>query len=251
MIINSSSVLVLDSGIGGISLLKMLHKKFKNENFIYFADNEFIPYGNKKDSAIRQRLENIVDMFVKKYNIKMVVLACNTATTVGMKYLQNKFNIHIYGVNPLQDIPNNSVIVCTKLTAKELSKRQYLNFDNNVAKNPHCKYLVLPKLASFVENNYFNKTKLNKKVKSIIEKYHLDECKNIVLGCTHYELIAQYFQANLNNTKIILPSKNTLNNIIKDKSIQLVESKSIGTVYFMSSLPSKSYIDKLYYIFGH
>lgn len=251
MIINSSSILVLDSGIGGISLLKTLHKKFKNENFIYFADNEFMPYGNKKDNLLKQRLEKIVETFVKKYNIKMVVLACNTATTVGMKHLQNKFNIPIYGVNPIQNIPNNAVIVCTKLTAKALNKQQYLNFDNNISKTPHCKYLVLQKLASFVENNYFDKNKLNKKIKSIIEKYQLNQYKNIVLGCTHYELIAQYFKANLTNTKVVLPSKNTLDNIVKDKFVQSIETKSIGTVYFMSSSPSKSYIDKMYYIFNH
>lgn len=251
MIINGSSVLVLDSGIGGISVLKSLHKTFKNENFIYFADNEFMPYGNKKEPAIKNRLEKIVATFVNTYNVKMVVIACNTATMVGLKHLQNKFKIPIYGVNPTINIPNKAVVMSTKLTAKEINKRHFLNYDSEDQDHLQCKYLVLPKLASFVENNYFNKKKLNKKVKSIIEKYQLGNYKNIVLGCTHYELIGQYFKENLKDTKVIAPSKITIDNIKKDAYLQEIDSKSIGTVYFLSSLPSKSYIDKMYYIFSH
>lgn len=251
MIINSSPIIVLDSGVGGISLVKLLHKTFKNENFIYVADNEFMPYGNKNESALKKRLEKIVDTMIKTYHIKMVVLACNTATMVGLKHLQSKFKIPIYGVNPIQDIPNNAVVICTKLTGKELSKRHFLNFEKAEQNNLQCKYLMLPKLANYIENNFFDKKKINKKVKEIIAKYHLNDYKNIVLGCTHYELIGQYFKENLTNSKVILPSKNTLKNIQKDQILEQIDSKSIGTVYFLSSIPSKSYVDKMYYIFSH
>ncbi len=245
MTINSSSILVIDSGVGGIGLLKQLHTSFKGENFIYFADNEFMPYGNKSDKTIKLRLEKIIEKMIATYHTKAVVLACNTATTVAIKHLQSKFKIPIYGVYPTLNIPNNALVVCTKLTAKKLSFEQGHNLKE---KNNH-KFLALPRLASFVENNYFDKSKMKRRAKQIIEKYNLREFKTIALGCTHYEYFYDYFCQLLPNCKIILPTKATIKAMENDNF--LTDSKSQGMVYFLSSLPSKSYLDKMYYIFLH
>ncbi len=245
MTINSSSILVVDSGVGGIGLLKQLHTTFKGENFIYLADNEFMPYGNKSDKSIKQRLEKIIEKMIATYHIKAVVLACNTATTVAIKYLHSKFKITIYGVYPTQNTPNNAVVVCTKLTAKKLLKEQC----NNLAEQNRYKFLALPHLATFVENNWFDKAKMKRKAKQIIEKYNLSNFKTIVLGCTHYEYLGEYFYELLPKSKIILPTKATIKSMKKDN--YLTDGKSQGMVYFLSSLPSKSYLDKMYYIFSH
>lgn len=245
MTINSSSILVIDSGVGGIGLLKQLHATFKGENFIYFADNEFMPYGNKSDKTIKLRLEKILEKMIATYHTKAVVLACNTATTVALKYLQSKFNIPIYGVCPTQNTPNNAVVLCTKLTAKRLVKQQC----NNLAEHNCYKFLALPHLAIFVENNCFDKAKMKRKAKQIIEKYNLSNFKTIVLGCTHYEYFYDYFCELLPNCKIVLPTKTTIKSMKKDN--YLTDGKSQGMVYFLSSMPSKSYLDKMYYIFSH
>ena len=69
----NSPIAVLDSGIGGISLLKNLAKKYPNENYIYLADNAYMPYGNKSKRAIQGRVEQLINYLYNNFNIKQGV----------------------------------------------------------------------------------------------------------------------------------------------------------------------------------
>lgn len=249
MIIQTSAIAVIDSGSGGIGLLKQLHSAFKNENFIYVADNDFLPYGNKSESSLKSRLEKIVNSLLSIYHIKAVVLACNTATTVALNYLRGKFNIPIYGVSPIGCTQHNGLIMCTKLTSKQILKHSFITSNSKPTKL-NFQFLVMPKLATYIERNVLNSKMLDKKARQLIKKYQLGNYKRIVLGCTHYEFLYDFFCKNLSNTKIICPSKKTIADIKRD-NIAYQDSKSRGMVYFLVSLPSKSYLDKLYYMFSH
>lgn len=248
MLNNSNPILVLDSGIGGINLLKSMTRTFPKENFIYFADNEYMPYGNKNEKSLLKRIDNIVENMIRVYNAKMVILACNTASTICLKSLRAKYKTAIYGVNPTNLTTKRSLILCTRLTAKAIHKSHDLA--NLLDKIEYEKILSLPRLASFIENNLINLDKLENKVKEITIKYNLKSYKSIVLGCTHYEFLYKFFKKYLPESKIICPSNNTIQEILKSKCCDNSKTKSQGNVYFLSSSPSKSYIDKLYYIFN-
>lgn len=183
------TVLFIDSGIGGISTLASTCKLIPNLNFIYFADDKFAPYGTKSKTFIKQRLKAIISKYNSK--IDMVVLACNTATTVAIEYLRKCFSCPIVGTEPAIKLASNNlcqvVVLATPLTAK--SKRI-----QSLKSNSCCNVKILPlkSLASNIDSYFLNgdsiaKTQINKTIMGVKKKIQLPAC--LVLGCTHYCLI--------------------------------------------------------------
>ena len=84
------TIAIIDSGIGGVSVLKQLIEKFKAGNYIYFADNLYMPYGNKSKTWLKKRIEFLLNSLKTKYGIKHFIIACNTAsTTINGLYCEN------------------------------------------------------------------------------------------------------------------------------------------------------------------
>jgi len=96
---NNQPIGIFDSGIGGISILKEINKILPNENIIYLADNKNCPYGNKSISNIlKLSLKNTSTLI--QMNCKVIVIACNTATTNSIKEIRNSFSVPIIGIEP-------------------------------------------------------------------------------------------------------------------------------------------------------
>ena len=107
---------VFDSGLGGISVLRDLKKLMPNEDFIYFGDSAYAPYGIKTKDEITKRCVEIIDFFIEK-GVKAVVIACNTATSASANYLRKKYkDLPIIGMEPAlkvatQGVKNNNIVV--------------------------------------------------------------------------------------------------------------------------------------------
>ena len=224
-------IAVIDSGIGGLKLCKKIQQHFKNENIIYFADDDYMPYGNKTVKQLNNRLKFIIDYLKTTFHIKMAVLACNTISAIFLKS-KSKFDIPIFVVSPTEF---NLPIISTKMTAK-------------LYKTSNC--LPIPKLASEIENNFFDSKKLTKYLKFIGKIYHFDKYNQLVLGCTHYELISKYFKEIFPHITFLSPTEKTLKEIIKSNILSNFQPKIKGTTYLMCSSQKQSYIQKLNLIFN-
>ena len=86
---------VFDSGIGGLSILKVMKEVMPKENYIYYADSKNCPYGNKSIDELIDITSNIVDYLLSN-DVKIIVIACNTATTRCMKVLREKYKDVIF-----------------------------------------------------------------------------------------------------------------------------------------------------------
>lgn len=225
-------IAVLDSGVGGLKLAKCLNIIYPNENIIYFADKVYMPYGKKTKKTLIKRLDYITDFLINNFNIKMLVLACNTASVVGLEHLKSKYKITVFGVSP--NTLNADLTICTTLTQNACN---------------HKNFVGLKGFASKIEEGYFNKEELTKSILKIGKKYHFDSLKSVVLGCTHYELVQPIFVKCYPKTNFICPTHKTINDITNSKLLEN-ENNLKGKVYMMSSLPSKDYIDNLYNIFN-
>ena len=91
---------IFDSGFGGLSVAKSIHKLLPQEDLIYIADSAFTPYGDMKESDIIKRALLISDFLVNQKNSKAIVIACNTATAFAVNILRDRFNIPIIGMEP-------------------------------------------------------------------------------------------------------------------------------------------------------
>ena len=181
---------VFDSGLGGISVLRDLKELMPNEDFIYFGDSAYAPYGVKTKEQITERCVEIIDFFISK-GVKAVVIACNTATSASANYLRKKYkNLPIIGMEPAlkvatQGVKNNNIVVmATPLTLKEKKFETLMHKfrgNNKVVKMP-C-----PKLVEIVENDLLDdKNIVIDQLKDYYKDVNMDNLDSVVLGCTHF-----------------------------------------------------------------
>lgn len=232
---------VFDSGLGGISTLIDLKKVLPNENFYYFGDSQNAPYGPKKPDEILALCLNIAELLYNK-KVKAIVVACNTATSVAIDTLREKYkDIPIIGVEPAVKLGvksggKNILVMATETTIRE-SKFQHLIKDfKNIC---NINTIACPELVQLVENDELNNSNL---CKATLEKYfsHFDMNKidTIVLGCTHFIFYKDYIKELLGDKQLIvdgnLGTALHLQNLLKKNNL-LSNNNDIGNIEFMNS----------------
>ena len=221
---------VIDSGIGGISMLKELRQKYKYENYIYLADNQYMPYGNKSSKFLCGRVLELVNYLVTTYNVKLVILACNTASVCCLNYLSKHSPVKVLGLDIGYLTESCHKILCTSATSRKYKQLNTYSCGS---------------LARIIEDNFFDKALIRRKISKILNKANLFET-SIVLGCTHYELVSQLFNDVEPSKQYILPCKDFVQDLKLDKPNV---SDNEGDVLMLATLATKSYIDKLWKIF--
>lgn len=202
-------ILFIDSGIGGLTTLCETYKILP-ANYIYFADNKNVPYGNHSAEEIYEFLEKIILRVLKKYPIKIVVLACNTATTSAISKLRKTFNdLSFVGTEPAIKLAYNSGyknIFCIS-TLATANQDKFIKLKNSINANICSKTSTT--LAFNIENYFmqkFNKHNLwygfliKKELAQILHQAKNYDC--IVLGCTHYVFFKADFEK-VSNAKLI------------------------------------------------
>ena len=190
---------LFDSGIGGTTILNELLKILPNEDYIYYADSKNNPYGEKDDEELYKITENVV-RYLLDNGAKIIVIACNTATTRCIRHLRKVFPGVIFvgtepAIKPACEGDYKNILMmgtpgtCVSLRTNELIKL-YKKEDQNV-------YLVpCYGLANAIE---FKQKDIQKRIiKEIYQTYKNKNIDCVVLGCTHYplikDLISKYFK---------------------------------------------------------
>lgn len=188
----SNIVGVFDSGIGGLSVLRELEKILPNEDFYYYGDSLNNPYGEKSDEELFEITSGVVDYLVNK-GCKLIVIACNTATTRCMKYLREKYKDVIFvGTVPAIKVAcdrdfKNTLVMATPATIE--SERTMELIRDNIRKDQNIYLVACPGLANAIENN--DQEKIEEILKDTFREYKDKEIDSIVLGCTHYPFIKE------------------------------------------------------------
>lgn len=206
------TVAVLDSGIGGISILRQLLQY--GGNYIYFADNAYMPYGKRNNKDLSERLDAIITILREQYQVDLIIIACNTASTI----LQGKYKDLV----TMQFIKGKTYFA-TRLTKKNLK-------DYNV--------IADSTLAKGIEKYITNQSKLDRLVKKHVMRHKLYELDEFVLGCTHYELVANLFKKYCPNTIVRCNSEFIINRIKLNRS-------NNSNVYFITTKSSREYNEVL------
>ncbi len=193
------TLLLIDSGIGGFSILQKI-KKIIPENIecIYLMDNKEFPYGNKNYIFITKRIINIIKYFNKKKIIILIIIACNTASSIGIKYIKKIFNIPIIGTTP-----NIKKAIKKTKTKKIAILGTYVtltnkNIINKIKKIPNS-YKIYKKYSYFLveqAEKKIIKNKINKKkFKNIFNNwiYLKNKIDTIIIGCTHFHFLKKEF----------------------------------------------------------
>ena len=181
-------VAFFDSGIGGLNVLRDALKMLPDEDYIYYADSENTPYGVKPKKEVRRLVSQAVE-FLYSRGIKALVVACNTATSVAIEDLREKYTLPVIGMEPavkpaLEAACGKKVLVAaTPLTLKE---DKLLRLINRLGQAQTVDFLPLPELVDFAEAGVFDGPDVTDYLKASFSTYRMEDYSSLVLGCTHF-----------------------------------------------------------------
>lgn len=190
---NRGPVGVIDSGIGGLTVLTEMIKKLPSEDFIYHADTENAPYGNKRHAEIIGYTDNNIAKLLS-LGCKAIVLACNTATAAAVEDMRLKYSsVNIIGLEPalrppLYDFPDMPVLVlATPLT---LTEKRFTRLRSELEADSGKKFYCVPaqEIVEYTESPSRQKQKLINSLKKLLHPYESIRFPACVLGCTHFPL---------------------------------------------------------------
>jgi len=189
---------IFDSGIGGVTVLKEILNILPHYHYIYYSDAINNPYGDKTKEELYIITKNIVEELVNK-GCKIIVIACNTASSICKDMLRDNFDIPIIAIEPaIKQVYNantqgKTLVMATKGTIEsENFLKLYHRFDNHNLIIEACSGL-----ADLIEQGNTLKAK-----KYLKEHLNYKDIENVVLGCTHYPLIEKEIKEVLGNVKI-------------------------------------------------
>ena len=236
---NNNKIGMFDSGIGGLTVLKELRKLLPNENYIYYADSKNNPYGEKNDEELMNIVTNIVNFLIEK-EVKIIVIACNTATTRCINRLRKMYPDMIFvGTEPAIKVAcdknyKNTLVMATPGTIK--SERTHELVKLNKRSDQKITLLPCKGLADAIESG--NKDRINKVLHKLLDKYTCENIDSIVLGCTHYPHVKKNIKEIFPNAKLIdgnkgvskqvkrqLESHNLLSNSEKHGKVKMIYNK--------------------------
>lgn len=205
-------VAIIDSGLGGLSVLCEIFNKTEETNFVYMADLKNLPYGEKTKEQLLKITVNNLKILIKKYKPKYIVFGCNTIATTILDDIKIIFpKQKIFAINPMAtkaNFKNNfTLIIATKRTILNLKNSFY--YKANSSRIVLCK---MPMLANKIENNYQNTANIVPYIKRRLVGFKNAAITQVVLGCTHYYFIKNQIQRIFINAKII----DNLNSLLQD-----------------------------------
>ncbi len=221
---DSRPIGVFDSGVGGITVLKEIRKELPNEDIIYLGDTENFPYGNKtKEEIIKFAEENVKKLL--KYNVKIIVIACGTATSQAIEKLKEEFSIPIIGiieptVNYIKQKEYKEIgVIATEGTVRSGAWERKLKekMPEIIVINKAC-----PMLATIAEEGRAKSTEGRNVIKEYMKNFKEKKINKIILGCTHFpvyeEIIKEElgYEVELINTGVTV-AKHLKNQLKKNK----------------------------------
>lgn len=189
---SEKSIGFIDSGLGGISILKETIKLLPNENYEYYGDSKNAPYGMKTVEEVKALTMHNVE-FLLNQGVKAIVVACNTATSAAITAVREKYSdIPIIGVEPalkpaVTSYPGGKIIIMA--TTMTLQEEKFHNLMMSHKDEAEIIPLPCPGLMEFVERGELDSEELHQYLNEKLGPYKDMGIDAIVLGCTHYPFV--------------------------------------------------------------
>jgi glutamate racemase len=202
---NNNPIGLFDSGIGGTSIWAAIHELLPNEDTVYLADSKNAPYGQKsKEEIIQLSIKNTE--YLLNQNAKIIVVACNTATTNAIKELRDKYDVPFIGIEPaIKPAALNSEKHVIGILATQGTLNSAL-FQQTAERYQDTKIIeqIGHGLVTLIENGEINSPEMNRMLSEYLEPMIQANIDYLVLGCSHYPyLIPQIKKILPNHIKII------------------------------------------------
>jgi len=234
---------IFDSGIGGTSIFKEIHSLLPAEHFIYLADSKHAPYGNKtKDEIVHLSIKN-TELLLDE-GCKIIVVACNTATTNAISYLREKYEVPFIGIEPAikpAALKSRTKVVGILATRGTLSSQLFHKTTDLYASGIKVIEQVGEGIVPLIETGQLNSKKMLALLKNYIDPMIKADIDYLVLGCTHYPYLIPILEKMLpkkvtiidsglavaKQTQAILKANDLLNSNMTKPLIKLYSNRDI------------------------
>jgi glutamate racemase len=233
---SKNSIGIFDSGIGGTSIWKEIHQLLPNENTIYLADSKNSPYGQKSEEKILELSIKNTEVLLNK-NCKIIVVACNTATTNAIKYLRENYDIPFIGIEPaikpasIKTKTKNIGILATKGT---LNSHLFTTTSNSLRQEVSIIEQVGEGLVELIENGQLVSKEMTQLLTNHLQKLLKYNIDYLVLGCTHYPYLIPQIQEIIGTDITIIDSGQAVakqtKKILEDN--KLLHTQNLKTSHF-------------------
>lgn len=248
---------IFDSGVGGLTVLKELIKRLPQEDIVYFGDTARVPYGTKsRQTIIRFSIENI--LFLLKFNVKLIILACNTSSSVALATLRKSFKVPIMGViapgakdavtasrNGRIGVIGTSTTVRSRAYEKQIIKNAHSTEDskNRTLGRLRVFSKSCPLLVPLIEEGWLNERVTLQVIRCYLSPLKKKNIDTLILGCTHYPLLKNSIRKLMGKRVALIDSaisaaKEAESFITKEGRINLGRSKG-RLKFFVSDEPQR------------
>lgn len=193
---------IFDSGIGGLSVLHEAYHHLPDQEYIFYADTEHVPYGLKTSEQIKGYARDITQFLIEK-GAEAIVVACNTATSVAIRDLRSSFSLPILGMEPavkpaVEGTEDKRImVIATPVTIREDKLRDLLH---RVDEEHRVDLLAMPRFVEFAEKEEFDSPEVSEYIRQQFSPFNKSEYCAVVLGCTHFNYfkpsLKEYFNDN-------------------------------------------------------
>jgi glutamate racemase len=232
---NNNPIGIFDSGFGGLTVMSAINKVLPYENFIYFGDTAHVPYGTKSPNAIIKFSKDITSFLIKN-NVKLIVVACNTASALALPVLEKTLKIPVIGViapgaRAAVDMSKNLRIGIIG-TEGTIESKSYPKAIKKLVKAKIYQQ-VCPLFVPLVEEGLTDGEITDSIVKKYIKPLLAKNIDTLVLGCTHYPLLRKTLEKNLDKNIVLVDSA---------KSTALEVKRILEQKFLLASNRGKKYL---------
>lgn len=239
---DTRSIGIFDSGFGGLTIVRALVDLVPNESLVYFGDSARYPYGPRLASEVVEFSCEIADYLVAQFNVKMLIVACNTASALALETLRSRFSIPVLGViGPgarsaltATSIGRIGVIGTVGTVASGAYQREIATMDPGV----ELTCAACPGLVEFVEAGEIDSEQLRVLASRLLHPIGNAKVDTLLLGCTHYPFIARVIQDTVGRDVVLVsPAEETafeVRDLLTHSSLSADEGTK-GKYIFLSS----------------
>ena len=241
-----SPIGVFDSGLGGLTVLTSLEKILPNESFIYFGDTAHVPYGSKSVDTVIRYSQDIMEFFMT-HNAKAVVIACNTASAVAYPNLRNSYDIPLFDVVIPSVVHSHTISKTRKIgvigTQSTIYSRAYTQSFSGLDSDCFVFEIACPLFVPLIEEGWSDTAVAKEIARKYLEPFQKTEMDTLILGCTHYPIMAETIQGAVEDHVQLVYSGQTvgreLSSYLEKNSCKNNSGSPGETRFYVTDLPQK------------
>ncbi|WP_201308308.1 glutamate racemase [Companilactobacillus farciminis] len=245
---------VLDSGLGGLTVVQEVIRQLPNESIIFIGDEARMPYGVKTHEQIISYTREMVQYLIGQ-NVKMIIFGCNTATAQALDAMEKEFTIPMIGViKPGSEAATNVTktnhigIIGTQST---INSKSYNETIKNLDPKADVLGIAAQKFVSIVESDSANTKQAKENIETTLKSFKDSDYDTLVLGCTHFPMLKEQISDYLPDIKLVDPALKTVeqakkyltdNNLLTDSKNRVLQLHATANIEEFSKL-AKRWLD--------